>query len=126
MSRRCGARGSGNQVCSGLRIDTEKSENEPFVRKFPMQVWPTLFIIDPSTERAALKWPGSATASELALLVGHAALDGGSNNEATAAWLRGNRAVGEVHPEVAVRISQGPSSSRPRGQKTAARSSKLT
>ena len=93
---------------SGLQSIPRRAKTSLSSESSPCRCGPTLLDIDPSTERVALKWPGSATASELALLVGRAALDGGSNNEATAAWLRGNRAVGEAHPEIAVTEYQGP------------------
>src|SRR5205807_1632784 len=37
--------------------------------KFPVEVWPTLMVIDAATETAALRWPGSADARELERLL---------------------------------------------------------
>ena len=86
-------------------MDTEKPASELFLAKFPMQAWPTLWVVDPETEKPILKWAGSATAKELALLLEDATLQVGAANdangltpgwgppEATAAWLRGNRLV---------------------------------
>jgi thiol-disulfide isomerase/thioredoxin len=91
-------------------IDTEKPSSELFLTKFPMQAWPTLWVIDPETETPILKWPGSATATELAVLLEDATLEfaavgkgsphaaGWGPAEATAGWLRGNRlqAAGDI------------------------------
>ena len=48
-----------------LSIDTEKSENEAFVEKFPIDTWPTFFVIDPGSQRAVFKWMGTANVGEL-------------------------------------------------------------
>jgi len=45
-----------------LTIDSEKSKNTAFVEKFPVDAWPMFLVIDPKTEKALLKWSGSATA----------------------------------------------------------------
>jgi thiol:disulfide interchange protein len=55
-----------------LSVDTEKPGGADFEARYPLEVWPTLFVIDPDTERAVLRWPGSANASEL-----HRILDDG-------------------------------------------------
>lgn len=46
-------------------IDTEKTSNAPFLDKFPVSVWPTLFFIDPTTETLVFKWIGSADAPQM-------------------------------------------------------------
>src|SRR5262249_50788553 len=48
-----------------LSIDTEKPQNEAFVEKFPINTWPTFFIIDPGSQRAVFKWAGTANVGEL-------------------------------------------------------------
>jgi hypothetical protein len=48
-----------------LSVDTEKAQNEAFLEKFPVDNWPTFFVIDPSNERAALKWLGTANVEQL-------------------------------------------------------------
>lgn len=48
-----------------LSIDTERPENAAFVEKYPVQSWPTLYVLDPRAEKAALKWAGSATVPQL-------------------------------------------------------------
>lgn len=50
-------------------VDTEKAKSEAFLEKFPVAVWPTLFFIDPATERLVFKWIGSADAEEMKALL---------------------------------------------------------
>jgi tetratricopeptide (TPR) repeat protein len=61
-----------------LSMNTEETSAGPFLEKFPVDSWPTLFIIDPKAERVALKWPGSATVPQLERLLddGERALKG--------------------------------------------------
>ncbi len=89
-----------------LAIDTEKPENAAFVARYPMQSWPTLWVVDPATEQPALKWLGSATAVELAALLGDAAAGvaaGTDDAAATAALLRGERASAAGKRDDAIR-----------------------
>ena len=59
-------------------IDTEKTANAPFLDKFPVSIWPTLFFIDPNTETLVFKWIGSADAAQMkGLLVAARKKDGG-------------------------------------------------
>jgi tetratricopeptide (TPR) repeat protein len=48
-----------------LSIDTEKASNAPFLAKFPVEAWPSFFVIDPRTEKAALRWVGGATVGQV-------------------------------------------------------------
>jgi tetratricopeptide (TPR) repeat protein len=48
-----------------LSIDTENATNAGFLRKYPVDVWPSMFVIDASTETAAMRWVGGATAVQL-------------------------------------------------------------
>ena len=89
-----------------LSIDTEKPTNADFVRSHPMEAWPTLWVIDPATEAPALKWNGSATATELAGLLDDAKLaivQGDAGGDAAAAYLRGNKesAAGRIDDAIA-------------------------
>jgi tetratricopeptide (TPR) repeat protein len=52
-----------------LSMNTEETSAGPFLEKFPVEGWPTLFVIDPRTERVALKWPGAATVPQLERLL---------------------------------------------------------
>src|SRR5260370_27169084 len=42
-----------------LSVDTEKAQNAGFVEKFPVESWPTFYVIDASTEKPVLKWTGT-------------------------------------------------------------------
>lgn len=52
-----------------LSIDTEKEKNAPFLAKYPIEVWPTLMVIDPAHEQSVLRWPGSVNAAQLVKLL---------------------------------------------------------
>lgn len=52
-----------------LEIDTEKRENAAFRRQFPPPALPTYFIVDPATEKVALRWVGGATLPQLEKLL---------------------------------------------------------
>ncbi len=51
-----------------LSINTEKEKNAPFLAKYPVEVWPTLMVIDPGRQKAVLRWPGSLNAAQLVKL----------------------------------------------------------
>ncbi|HEX9502554.1 MAG TPA: thiol reductase thioredoxin, partial [Thermoanaerobaculia bacterium] len=79
-----------------LAIDTENSANANFLTKYPINVWPTLMIIDPKKESVALRYAGGATVPQLVKLLG----DGqkvvrGANSKADAAIARGDRRANE-------------------------------
>lgn len=48
-----------------LSIDTEKAQNAPFVHKYPIRAWPSLYVIDPHKETVVLRWVGGATVDQL-------------------------------------------------------------
>jgi tetratricopeptide (TPR) repeat protein len=48
-----------------LSINTEKRENAVVLAKYPIQASPTLFVIDPVTEKVVLKYVGGATVPQL-------------------------------------------------------------
>ena len=48
-----------------LSIDTEKAQNAPFVKKYPIRAWPSFYVIDPNTETVSLRWVGGATVAQL-------------------------------------------------------------
>ncbi|MGH9368940.1 MAG: hypothetical protein ACRD3M_14845 [Thermoanaerobaculia bacterium] len=52
-----------------LSIDTEKKGSAPFLMKFPVEAWPTYFVVDPRTEKAVLRWVGGATVPQLQKLL---------------------------------------------------------
>jgi thiol-disulfide isomerase/thioredoxin len=57
------ARNEGRYVF--LAINTEKPTATAFLAKYPVENWPTLFVIDAQTDRVALKWLGTATVEQL-------------------------------------------------------------
>jgi tetratricopeptide (TPR) repeat protein len=48
-----------------LSIDTEKSGNAAFARKYPIRAWPSMYVIDPDREAIVLRWVGGATVGQL-------------------------------------------------------------
>ena len=48
-----------------LSIDTEKGKNAPFVKRYPIQAWPSFYVIDPRNEKMVLRWVGGATVAQL-------------------------------------------------------------
>jgi tetratricopeptide (TPR) repeat protein len=52
-----------------LSLDTEKEKSAEFLKKYPVEVWPTLMIIDASTEQVALKWLGSLNTKQFGKLL---------------------------------------------------------
>jgi hypothetical protein len=48
-----------------LSIDTEKRGNAPFLTKFPVEAWPSFYVLDPATEKASLRWVGGATVRQV-------------------------------------------------------------
>ena len=48
-----------------LSIDTEKGQNAPFVKRYPIQAWPSFYVIDPGNEKVILRWVGGATVAQL-------------------------------------------------------------
>jgi thioredoxin-like negative regulator of GroEL len=80
-----------------LSIDTEKEKNAPFLAKYPIEVWPTLIVVDPAHEQAVLRWPGSVNAAQLVKLLddGQRAVRGGEGKDPLAELARADRLVGE-------------------------------
>lgn len=52
-----------------LAIDTEKAANAAVLAKFPVAAWPSMFIVDPRTEKVLLRWTGAATVEQLGKLL---------------------------------------------------------
>jgi thiol-disulfide isomerase/thioredoxin len=82
-----------------LSVDTEKDTNAEWVTRHPHAALPTLWVIDPASDRAILKWAGTVTAEELrgllmvAVADAHVTRDGSAAAPATAAFVRGNHAL---------------------------------
>ncbi len=79
-------------------IDTEKPVNAEFLSRYPVDVWPTLWVFDPKTEKTVLKWLGSANPAELTMLLEDAAVAihvKDSGGEAGSLFLTAKRAFSE-------------------------------
>jgi tetratricopeptide (TPR) repeat protein len=88
-----------------LALDTEREGNAPITEKLAVRVLPTLYVLEPASERAVLAWPGSLTAGELAALLDDAEVaanrrDPGS--EAVASLLRGRQATAAASHDEAI------------------------
>lgn len=89
-----------------LSVDTEREHNQPFLARFPVLVWPTLWVIDPRDERPLLRWPGSLRRDELRQLlddVSAAFHQGHAPRGEAAALLLAERAAAEGKVEEAIR-----------------------
>lgn len=89
-----------------LSIDTEREANAEWVARHPHAALPTLWVIDPVTDRPILKWAGTATAGELRELLEVAVVDARRGAESaatavTAAFVRGNHALAAGDAETA-------------------------
>jgi tetratricopeptide (TPR) repeat protein len=79
-----------------LSIDTEKAQNAPFVQKFPVRAWPSLYVIDPQKETVVLRWVGSANVGQLEKLFSEATgKAGGRASGAGAILARADALYGE-------------------------------
>jgi tetratricopeptide (TPR) repeat protein len=82
-----------------LEINTDLPKNAVFQEKYPVENWPTLFIIDPREEKALVRFAGSATVAQLERLFedGERAYGGQAQGaEAALAW--GDARYGEGKP----------------------------
>src|SRR5215472_8001537 len=101
-----------------LSVDTERPEGAKFVERYPIDVWPTLWVIDAKTEKPVLKWLGSATTPELVSLLGDAkaaAQHDDSGGEAGALFLRGNQSTAAGDRAEAVRAYRASLAAAPPG-----------
>jgi len=86
-----------------LEINTDLPKNAVFQEKYPVELWPTLFIIDPREEKAVVRFAGSATVAQLERIFedGERAYRGQAEGaEAALAW--GDARFGEGKPAEAV------------------------
>jgi tetratricopeptide (TPR) repeat protein len=92
-----------------LDVDTEKPRNAAFLEKYPVEVWPTLLVIDPASESVVLRWAGTATAPQVEKLVldGERALRASRASAAERALARADRLAGERrHAEAAAAYAE--------------------
>jgi tetratricopeptide (TPR) repeat protein len=88
-----------------LSLDSESASSAAFLQRFPTRNIPTLWVIDAATQEPLLKWIGTATVPELlSLLDDVLSADRGSAGEASALWVRGNRASAAAKPDEAIAL----------------------
>ena len=51
------------------KVDTDRDENAAFAAKYAMDVWPTLFVIEPNKDELLAVWTGAASLRELEQLL---------------------------------------------------------
>ena len=52
-----------------LELNTDVPGNAEFLEKYPVENWPTLFVLDPREEKALIRFAGSATVPQLEKLL---------------------------------------------------------
>ena len=57
-----------------LELDMEKPENAGFRTKFPVEAFPTYFIVDPREEKALIRWVGGCSVERVLALLDEATL----------------------------------------------------
>ena len=62
-----------------LSLDVEKAQNAAYKKRYGVDALPMFFVLDPKTEKAAIRWVGGATVPQLQKILadGRAALRGG-------------------------------------------------
>src|SRR5262245_11382454 len=81
-----------------LSINTDKAQNAPFKRQFPLEAMPSFFVIDPAAETVTIRWVGSMTVDQVRRMLddGQAEMGTASPKDKTAAALwRADRFYGE-------------------------------
>ncbi len=87
-------------------IDTEKLKSDTFLKKFPVEVWPTLLFIDPVKETLVLKWLGSADELQMQALLEAARGGPGTLREADDALGAGNAGIAAEKYKVALEAGE--------------------
>src|SRR6476661_6833331 len=79
-----------------LSLDVEKAENAAYKKKYAADALPMFFVLDPKTEKAALRWVGGATVPQLQkILADGAAAVKGTRGKVETALARADRFYGE-------------------------------
>jgi tetratricopeptide (TPR) repeat protein len=52
-----------------LSLDVEKAQNAPYKKRYGVEALPTFFVLDPKTEKPALRWVGGATVPQIEKLL---------------------------------------------------------
>jgi len=90
-----------------LSLDVEKAENAAYKKRYGVDALPMYFVLDPKTEKAALRWVGGATVPQLQKILadGLVAVRGG-RREAETPLARADRLYGEGSYEKAAAAYQ--------------------
>jgi tetratricopeptide (TPR) repeat protein len=80
-----------------LSIDTEKAKNAEFVKKYPINGWPSFLVVDAEAEAVVLRWYGGASVQQMAKLMddGEQAWRAPKGNTPEALLARADRLNGE-------------------------------
>jgi tetratricopeptide (TPR) repeat protein len=80
-----------------LSLDVEKAENAVYEKRYGVDALPMFFVLDPKTEKAALRWVGGATVPQLQKILadGLVAVRGGRRETAEAPLALADRLYGE-------------------------------
>lgn len=73
-----------------LSLDVEKAENAAYKKRYGVDALPTFLVLDPKTEKVALRWVGGASVPQLVRILGDAA-----------ATVRGRAPAGDVEAALA-------------------------
>ena len=85
-----------------LSLDVEKAENAQYRKKYATDALPMFFVLDPKTEKAALRWVGGATVPQLQkILADGAAAVKGTGRGGETSLARADRLYGEGNYEQA-------------------------
>lgn len=91
-----------------LALDTERAENAPLVTRLGVKVLPTLFVVDPASERTRVAHEGSLTATELARLLESAEAGAADAPERTATRIANLAASARLAECVTVGADEAP------------------
>jgi tetratricopeptide (TPR) repeat protein len=78
-----------------LSVNTEKRENAAVLGKFPVNVWPSFYVIDPATEKIVFRWVGSATTPQMQRILDDGAKSAGVGKGPGAALAGADRLFAE-------------------------------
>jgi thioredoxin-like negative regulator of GroEL len=82
-----------------LSVNTELAQSAAFLEKYPVDVWPTLFIVEPKSEKAVLKWLGTGTVEQLSKLLDDGEVEVRGRNDTLLA--KADRLYAERSPDAA-------------------------
>jgi tetratricopeptide (TPR) repeat protein len=104
-----------------LSVDTENSKNADFLKKYPINVWPTLLVIDPAKERVTMRYAGGATVGQLSKLLDQAQAK--TRGPADAALERADRLMNDGKRAEAAKEYDAALAAAPKGWKAYGRAS---